>query len=118
MLYDRADAILPLYLLFFGDGAWDNRMVTSEWIGVNPDDYLLCYESYNSTSHTNSYVMEDYYGLLDDNEGNNLLYDKVDIGVGRLPVTTESQARIMVDKIIDYMNGAKVVRGVIKIAVQ
>lgn len=107
MLYDRADAnSLPRYLLLFGDGAWDNRMVTSEWRGVNPDDYLLCYESYNSTSHTNSYVMEDYYGLLDDNEGNNLLYDKVDIGVGRLPVTTESQARIMVDKIIDYMNGA------------
>lgn len=106
MLYDRADEnSLPRYLLLFGDGAWDNRMVTSEWIGVNPDDYLLCYESYNSTSHTNSFVMEDYYGLLDDSEGNNLLYDKVDIGVGRLPITTESEAKIMVDKIIAYMNG-------------
>lgn len=106
MLYDRADEnSMPRYLLLFGDGAWDNRMITFEWRGTNPDDYLLCYESYNSTSHTNSYVMEDYYGLLDDNEGANLLNDKVDIGIGRLPVNTESQAKIMVDKLIDYMNG-------------
>ena len=106
MLYDRGDEkSSPRYLLLFGAGGWDNRMHVSAWKGNNPDDYLLCYESYNSTSHTDSYVMEDYFGLLDDTEGEKLFTEKVDIGVGRLPVITSSEASASVDKIIDYMLG-------------
>ena len=107
MLYDRRDvASAPKYLLLMGGGAWDNRMHVSDWAGQDPDDYLLCYESYESLSHTASYVMEDYYGLLDDSEGSSLLLEKVDLGVGRLPVTSASQAREKVDRIIEYMSGA------------
>lgn len=107
MLYDRAGngGTPPRYLLLMGDGAWDNRMLVSDWQGKNPDDYLLCYESYNSTSHLASYVMEDYYGLLDDSEGHSLLREKVDLGIGRLPVQTAIQAEKAVDRIIDYMSG-------------
>lgn len=107
MLYDRAGVSgrAPGYLLLFGDGAWDNRMLTSAWRGVDGDDYLLCFESENSISDTQSYVMEDYFGLLDDSEGVNLLYEKVDLGVGRFPVTTAAQAQAMVDKIESYMSG-------------
>lgn len=109
MLYDRATTLeeTPRYLLLFGDGAWDNRMVTSSWQSKSPDDYLLCFESENSFSETSSYVMEDYYGLLDDGEGASLLRDKVDVGVGRFPVTTTQQARDMVDKAIAYMNNTE-----------
>ena len=66
MLYDRAatDADMPRYLLLFGDGMWDNRMITADTRGLNPDDYLLCYESENSLSHTSSFVMEDYFGAF------------------------------------------------------
>ena len=106
MLYDRGDdKSAPRYLLLMGGGAWDNRMHVSDWKGNNPDDYILCYESYISTSHTDSYVMEDYYGLLDDSEGQKLFTEKVDIGVGRLPVVSLSEASGVVDKIIDYMQG-------------
>ena len=106
MLYDRGDEnSAPRYLLLMGDGAWDNRMRVSDWKGNNPDDYLLCYESYNSTSHIDSYVMEDYFGLLDDTEGEKLFTEKVDVGVGRLPVVSPSDASASVDKIIDYMLG-------------
>ena len=107
MLYDRASEThkAPEYLLLMGDGAWDNRMLVDDWKGESPDDYLLCYESYNSTSHTASYVMEDYFGLLDDAEGVSMLREKVDLGVGRLPVHTEAQALSAVNRIIDYMNG-------------
>ena len=105
MLYDRGGDAAPRYLLLMGGGAWDNRMHVSDWSNCTPDDYLLCYESYNSTSHTDSYVMEDYFGLLDDTEGANLLTEKVDLGVGRLPVVTVSEASASVDKIIDYMMG-------------
>ncbi len=108
MLYDRAETMAdaPKYLLLFGDAAWDNRMLSSAWKGQSPEDYLLCFEAVSSFSATSSYVMEDYFGLLDDGEGSRLLHDKVDIGVGRFPVTTVSQARDAVDKVIGYMDNA------------
>lgn len=106
MLYDRAEDIddAPRYLLLMGDAAWDNRMLSSAWRTSQPDDYLLCYESENSFSDTKSYVMEDYPGLLDDGEGKNLLKDKVDLGVGRFPVISASEAKIMVDKTLNFMS--------------
>lgn len=109
MLYDRAETMddAPKYLLLFGDGAWDNRMLSAAWKGKSPDDYLLCFEAVNSFSAISSYVMEDYFGLLDDGEGSRLLYDKVDVGVGRFPVTTVTQAREAVDKVIAYMDNAE-----------
>lgn len=106
MLYDRAstEEKMPKYLLLFGDCAWDNRMLTSDWSEYNPDDFLLCYESGNSFSETDCYVSEDYFGLLDDGEGSNLLSDKPDLGVGRFPVRDADEAKIMVDKTINYIN--------------
>ena len=106
MLYDRASTAdeAPKYLLLFGDGSWDNRMLSPAWAATSPDDYLLCYEAENSFNAVDSYVVEDYFGLLDDGEGTNLKTDKVDVGVGRFPVTTLEQARQMVDKVAAYMN--------------
>lgn len=105
MLYDRVEdkAVGPRYLLLFGDCAYDNRMITSAWKNYNPDNFLLCFESEESLSDVNCYVMEDYFGLLDDGEGANLTREKVDIGVGRFPVRTVSQARALVDKNINYV---------------
>ena len=106
MLYDRAETAddAPRYLLLFGDGAWDNRMLSSDWRSSSPDDYLLCYESENSLSETRSYVSDDYYCILDDGEGGSLqTYDKTDIGVGRLPAVDAADAKIMVDKILNYV---------------
>ena len=111
MLYDRAttDSDKPRYLLLFGDGAWDNRMLTNEWSGYNPDDYLLCYESENSFSQVNCYVSDDFFCLLDDEEviqttnGNSATYaGKPDVAVGRLPARTADEAKTLVDKIISY----------------
>lgn len=111
MLYDRATTPndKPRYLLLFGDGAWDNRMLTSEWSGYNPDDYLLCYESENSFSQVNCYVSDDFFSLLDDEEviqttnGNSTTYaGKPDVAVGRLPARTPDEAKTLVDKIISY----------------
>ena len=105
MLYDRASSKdeAPRYLILMGDCAWDNRMLSPAWRNANADDYLLCFESENSMSDTRSYIMEDYFGLLDDGEGGNLLSDKADLGIGRFPVTTAAQAAVMVDKCIAYM---------------
>jgi len=109
MLYDRAetDADMPRYLLLFGDGAWDNRMVSSNWRQYSPDDFLLCYESENSFSETMSYVCDDFFCMLDEGEGGNLSKrDRTDVGVGRLPARTEAEAKVLVDKIVDYATNA------------
>lgn len=106
MLYDRAEGgdTAPRYLLFFGDGAWDNRMLTSAWRSFSPDNFLLCYESENSLNDIHSYVMEEYCGFLDDGEGASLLREKTDLGVGRFPVRTVAEAQALVDKTISYIH--------------
>lgn len=104
MLYDRAATAedAPKYLLLFGDSWYDNRLIT--FPGRRQEDFLLCYESMNSVDAIYSYVLEDYMGYLDDNEGSNHTRDKVDVGIGRLPVRSVTEANAVVDKIIAYMD--------------
>lgn len=108
MLYDRAetDEDMPRFLLLMGDGAWDNRMLCSEWKDFSPDDFLLCYESENSYSATDCYVSDDYFCLLDDNEGGNMLTDKSDVAVGRISARSEEEAIAVVDKIEAYLKNS------------
>ena len=107
MLYDRAEteADMPRYLLLFGDCAWDNRMLSSNWRNLSPDDFLLCYQSDNSVSATDGFISDDYFCLMDDGEGGLMtVSDTPDVGAGRLPARTEAEAKIYVDKIISYHN--------------
>ena len=110
MLYDRGKTSgkLPRNLLLFGAGLWDNRMVTTNTRRLSPDDYLLCYESDNSISQTQSYVLEDYYALVDDNATTSLIYQAPRFGVGRLPVTTLNEAKQVVDKLEKYISNEEV----------
>ena len=111
MFYDRAqnDDEVPRYLLLFGDCAWDNRMLSSAWRGLSPDDFLLCYESENSYSDTDCFVSDDYFCMLDDEEsianssGYYSITGKADVAVGRFPVRNDLQAQILVDKTISYV---------------
>ena len=106
MLYDRAttETDMPKYLLLFGDCAWDNRMNTSDWKTASVDDYLLCYESENSLNDVYCYVDDGWFCSLDDGEGADpVSSDKEDVAVGRFPVTTATEAKAMVDKVINYV---------------
>ena len=105
MLYDRAEseADMPRFLILFGDAAYDNRLVTSSFSQVDADDMLLCYESENSVSQTACYVSDDFFGMLDDGEGGDIIKtDKCDVAVGRIPVRTSEEAAAVVDKIYSY----------------
>ena len=105
MLYDRAEteADMPSYLVLFGDCVWDNRMNTAECGGLNPDDFLLCHESDDSFNNVKCYVDDGFFCYLDDGEGGNPRQtDKLDMAVGRFPVRTVDEAKIMVDKTIRY----------------
>ena len=107
MLYDRAStkAETPKYLLLFGDCVWDNRMLTSDTKTLVKDDYLLCYESENSFNAITCYVDDSFYALLDDGEGGDpQTRDTPDISVGRFPVASADEAKIMVDKTINYVS--------------
>ncbi len=110
MFYDRAgnnELNMPKYVLLFGDGSYDNLGLVS-----SNSNYIVTYESRQSTSPITSYVSDDYFGLLDDVEGNwelaNPSYGStaLDLAVGRLPVRNALQATQMVDKIIHYSNSS------------
>lgn len=106
MFYDRqtSEDDAPKYLLLFGDGAFDNRFITSGWQNVTKSNMLLTYQTESSLDET-SYVIDDYFGFLDDyNNGRGLTSMRVDIGIGRFPVRTLAEATNMVDKVIKYMN--------------
>ncbi|MCU4163509.1 type IX secretion system sortase PorU [Carboxylicivirga caseinilyticus] len=86
------------YLLLFGNGSYDNRSTDSD-----NTNFILTYQSENSINYSNSYTSDDFFGLLDLTEGEYIQNNKLDIGIGRFPVNTVQQAKIVVDKIEKYM---------------
>lgn len=106
MLYDKANSQgkkAPRYLLLFGDGTYDNRLLSDHWTKSETQGFLLTYQSENSISEVYSFVTDDYVGFLDDTEGASLNNDKLDLGIGRLPVRTELEAKSVVNKIAKYL---------------
>lgn len=99
MFYDRATipADQPRYLLLFGDGSYDLK----DRIGGNTN-YIPTFQSENSISLINSYTCDDFFGMMDDNEGQLLGGELVDVGIGRIPVRDLPSAKLMVDKVITY----------------
>ena len=101
MLYDRGTGSdrKPSWLCLMGDGTFDNRKLLT----TSGENTLLTYQAKNSTVETKAYATDDYFGFLDNNEGESDTQGRMDIGVGRLPVTTESEAQQVVDKLISYI---------------
>ena len=84
------------YLLLLGDCSYDYK---------NRDgivDFVPSYETVNSLYMSTTYVTDDYFGFMDENEGN-IGSSLADIGIGRFPVQTLEQASQMVDKIERYI---------------
>lgn len=100
MFYDRSssEADAPKYLLLFGDGSYKNKSLVS-----NNTNFIPSYQSVNSVNPISSFTSDDFFGMLDDNEGdftNGL--ELVDIGVGRIVAKNEQEARAVVNKIKRY----------------
>jgi hypothetical protein len=105
MFYDRAtsDSDKPKYLLLFGDGLFDNRHLTPDGAKIDSKYYLLTYQVKESVYEITSYGTDDYFGFLDDSEGIAIHTDQLDLGIGRFPVGSVSQAESAVNKVISYM---------------
>lgn len=87
------------YLLLFGDGSVENRTPPPG----NPN-FIPTYQSRNSNVVVSSFTSDDFYGLLDDGEGE--AEGTEDIGIGRFPVTDTTQARNILTKIRRYLDPA------------
>jgi hypothetical protein len=85
------------YLLLLGDGSYENKTPPPD----NPN-FIPTYQSQNSNVVVSSFTSDDFYGLLENGEGE--ADGTVDIGIGRLPVSDTTQAGIVVSKIKRYLD--------------
>jgi hypothetical protein len=87
--------------LLFGRGSYDykNRVYANT-------NFVPIYESYNSLDPLATYSSDDFFGFLEDNEGlwpeSPAINYSLDVGVGRIPAKNLAEAKIAVDKLIDY----------------
>lgn len=102
MFYLRAGSDvtqMPKNLLLFGDASYDykNRIAANS-------NYVPTFESAESILVSSSFVVDEFYAMLDDNENieDVTIANTLDMGVGRLPVNTEEEAEAITDKIIAY----------------
>ncbi len=103
MFYDRAEGNtdkMPKGLLFIGLASYDNRGIN------NALSDMVAYQSEESLDEDYSYQSDDYCGFLDDDEGGDITSERMDIGVGRLPVSSLTEAQNVADKFVAYVNNS------------
>lgn len=83
------------YILLMGDGSYDNRNI----LGKN-HNLLPTFQSDNSLSPTESFVTDDFFVFLDENEGGS--QGIVDLGIGRIPAGSLDVAESVIAKIKNY----------------
>lgn len=104
MLYDRSvagESTMTKYALFMGDASYDFRGIKFTDDNTN---FVPSYQSINSIHRRDSYCTDDYFALLNDDEGDNMAAAnlELDIAVGRFPVKTAEEGMNMVNKILHY----------------
>lgn len=95
----------PRFLLLFGDASYDYK----DKLPANTN-FVPTFQSRESLHPVSTYATDDFFGCIDDNEGG-LTTDILDIGVGRLVVTTPEEAKMAVDKIIHYITNTQATQG-------
>ena len=85
------------YLCLFGDASYDPKDRVS-----NNTNIIPIWSSYQSFSLTSSFISDDFYGMMDENEGDMNASDRLDIAVGRMLADTPQRAKELVDKIEGY----------------
>ena len=83
------------YVLLMGDGSFDNRNI----LGQN-HNLLPTYQSDNSLSPTESFVTDDFFVFLNENEGGS--FGTVGLGIGRIPASNLNDANTVVVKNKNY----------------
>lgn len=104
MVYDRDPDLR--YLLLMGDGSYDHKNIAQR----DPNYNLVpVRETESGIKKVNTFPSDDYYGLLSDDEGNQLT-GSLDIAVGRITAETPEVANAIVEKIIHYDTSPEVLK--------
>lgn len=86
------------YLLLFGHASIDYK---NRLDGNN--NIVPTYQSMSSYSlSSSSFASDDFFGMMDDDEGTMESSDKLDIAVGRILAEDQRTAKLLVDKTINY----------------
>ena len=100
-LYTNATTNKLKYICLFGDASYDYK----DRIGDN-NNIVPVFEAYTSFNLASSYVTDDYYGMMDDNDGDLNSYERQDVVTSRIPVTSSLEADEVVTKILNYYSDA------------
>ncbi|MET2985538.1 type IX secretion system sortase PorU [Aureibaculum conchae] len=87
------------YVCLFGDASYDFKDRINDNNNIVPS-----FQSFESFDLARSYVTDDYYGMMDEDEGNLSNTDKQDVATGRFPISTLDEAKTTVDKTLNYYN--------------
>ncbi len=85
------------YVCLFGDASFDFKDRITDNNNIVP-----AFQSYESFNLATAYVTDDYFGMMDDNEGTLGSADMQDVATGRYPVTSVKEARDLIDKTLNY----------------
>ena len=96
------------YVNLFGDASYDyksrlfsNTNIVPVFHGFNP--FSSDINNISNMSLYSSFMSDDFFGLMDAGEGQMLGgFDGIDIAVGRMLVSNLTQAKEMVDKVVEY----------------
>lgn len=109
MFYDRGRANTSgtqlRYALIMARSSHDNRRLTPP-VAALSHPLAPSWQSDLGASDNNSFTTDDILAMLDDGSGAAMASDKMSIAIGRLTVTSQAQARLIVNKIIDYETSA------------
>jgi len=102
MLYKRGGFPSKLkYLLLYGDASYDFKDKIN-----NNTNYVPSYQGNQyipNGTYVFAYVSDDYFGLMDDNEGDGIFEgDLLDIAIGRIPIMSDKEGDDIVYKIENY----------------
>jgi len=98
MCYEKSSGDDSLkYVLLLGDGSFDNKDIRGKGYNLIPT-----YQSEESLSPTSSFVSDDFFVLLDSDEGGST--GLVDLGIGRIPARTTDEAEAVITKIKNYVS--------------
>lgn len=86
------------YLNLFGDASFDFKDRISNNTNIVPIYHALRGDVEGSVS----FCSDDFFVLMDDNEGGNVNGNGLDVAVGRMIVSSVQQADEMVNKVIEY----------------
>ncbi|WP_459496222.1 type IX secretion system sortase PorU [Aquirufa lenticrescens] len=95
----------PRYVLLLGDATVDYKGINKVATAIERQNYVPSYESRESLQPLQTYVSDDYFGLIADDqgewlEGNEAMNEPIAVGIGRIPARSFEEANTVVNKLI------------------